>query len=108
MPLSIDMEKTGVNIKRCVRASGYSIREIMEITGVTVEQTIYKWYRGESIPSLETQLVLCMLFDIPITGLLVLKDNVPAFADQLPFSEKFSEKQRHRLLAYFQAIELAS
>ena len=77
MTLSIDMKKTGTNIKRCIRESGYTIREIMEITGITVEQTIYKWYRGESLPSLENQLILCTLFGIPLTSLLVLSENIP-------------------------------
>ena len=72
MDISINMEKTGVRIKQYISESGYTMREIMEITGITTEQTIYKWYRGKSIPSLETQLVLCKLFGLQITELLVL------------------------------------
>lgn len=99
MPLSIDMEKTGANIKHCIRESGYSIREIMEITGITVEQTIYKWYRGESLPSLESQLILCRLFDLPITRLLVLKENNSEFIKK----DLFSQKQMQRFTAYLRA-----
>ena len=44
----------------------------MEITGVTTEQTIYKWYSGKSIPSLETQIILCKLLGLKITELLVI------------------------------------
>lgn len=74
MLLSIDMQKTGVNIKKHIRESGYSVREIMEITGITAEQTVYKWYRGESLPSLENLLILCRLFGTPVNRLLVLKE----------------------------------
>ena len=113
MPLSIDMEKTGANIKHCIRESGYSIREIMEITGIreimeitgiTVEQTIYKWYRGESLPSLESQLILCRLFDLPITRLLVLKENNSEFIKK----DLFSQKQMQRFTAYLRAIALTA
>lgn len=72
MNISINMEKTGSRIKRAIKESGYTIREIMEITGITTEQTIYKWYSGKSIPSLETQIILCKLLDLQITELLVL------------------------------------
>ena len=72
MNVSINMEKTGEHIKRSIKESGYSIRDIMEITGVTTEQTIYKWYSGKSIPSLETQIILCKLLGFRITELLVL------------------------------------
>jgi transcriptional regulator with XRE-family HTH domain len=72
MDISINMEKTGAHIKRSIKESGYTMREIMEITGITTEQTIYKWYSGKSIPSLETQIVICKLLGLRITELLVL------------------------------------
>lgn len=72
MNVNINMAKTGALIKDAVKASGYTIREIMEITGITTPQTIYKWFRGESIPSVETQIVLCKLFGFQITELLVI------------------------------------
>ena len=72
MNLSINMEKTGAHIKRTLKESGYTMREIMEITGITTEQTIYKWYSGKSIPSLETHIIRCKLLGIKITELLVI------------------------------------
>ena len=72
MNISINMEKTGENIKRSIKESKYTIHDIMTITGITTEQTIYKWYRGQSIPSLETQFILCKLLGLKITELLVL------------------------------------
>ena len=72
MAISINMEETGRHIKQLIKDSGYTMKEIMEITGITAEQTIYKWYRGQSIPALETQLILCKLLDLQITELLVI------------------------------------
>ena len=70
--ISINMEKTGANIRRLIKASGYSVRDIMKITGLSTEQAVYKWYRGDSIPALETQLVLCKVLGLDITELLVI------------------------------------
>ena len=80
MVISINMKKTGANIRRSIMESGYTMREIMEITGITAEQTIYKWYSGKSIPSLETQIILCKLLDLQITELLVLEGEFRVFS----------------------------
>ena len=66
------MEKTGANIRNLVKASGYSVRDIMTITGISTEQAIYKWYRGESIPALETMLILANALGIELKELLVI------------------------------------
>ena len=70
--ISINMEETGANIRRLVKASGYSVRDIMAITGISTEQAVYKWFRGESIPAIETMLILCNALGIEITELLVI------------------------------------
>ena len=70
--LSINMEETGKNLKRLVQASGYSVKDIMEITGITTEQAIYKWYSGRSIPSLEVQLILSQVLGKNLEEILVI------------------------------------
>jgi len=77
MDVSINMEKTGERLKELIKDSGYSTKEIMTITGITAEQTVYKWFKGRSLPSLETQIVLARLFDMHITELLVLDGEFP-------------------------------
>lgn len=74
MNVSINMEKTGAHIKHIIRESGYSIHDIMEITGITSEQAIYKWYRGKSIPSIEVQIILCRLLGLKMTELIIVDD----------------------------------
>ena len=70
--ISINMEKTGANIKKLVKDSGYSVRDIMAITGISTEQAVYKWYRGDSIPAIDTMLILCDALGIGIKELLVI------------------------------------
>ena len=90
--ISINMEETGANIRRLVKASGYSVRDIMAITGISTEQAVYKWYRGESIPAIETMLILCNALGIEITELLVIDGELCFFARPSHFSWK-SQKE---------------
>ena len=79
--ISINMEATGANIKRLIKASGYSVKDIMEITGISTEQAVYKWCRGESIPAIETMLILSNALGIEINELLVIDGDFYFFED---------------------------
>ena len=79
--ISINMEATGANIKRLVKASGYSVRDVMAITGISTEQAVYKWFRGESIPAIETMLILTNALGIEIRELLVIDGDFHFFED---------------------------
>ena len=70
--ISINMEATGANIRRLVKASGYSVKDIMAITGISTEQAVYKWFRGDSIPAIETMLILCNALGKEINEILVI------------------------------------
>jgi hypothetical protein len=41
--------------------------------GFTEPQAIYKWQRGESMPTLENSLILGKLLDVAIEQIIVLK-----------------------------------
>ena len=117
MNISINMEKTGARIRRVIEESGYTMREIMEITGITTEQAVYKWYSGKSIPSLETQIILCRLLGLRITDLLVL-DGECDFSDDHSMSnelsdyiiiaavneQRFTDYGSRRLAAYYNTV----
>ena len=95
--ISINMEKTGANIRRLIKASGYSVRDIMAITGISTEQAVYKWYRGESIPAIETMLILCNALGIEINELLVIDgefDFLKFVPDDLKKKWKFVQPGR--------------
>lgn len=70
--LSINMEETGRNLKKLISENGYSVKDIMEITGISSEQAIYKWYHGKSIPSTEVQLILQQALGKRVDEILVI------------------------------------
>ena len=73
--ISIDMKATGQNIKRLLKDNGYSVRDVMEITSISTEQAIYKWFRGESLPSIDAQLALCKQLGIRMEELFVINEE---------------------------------
>lgn len=75
MILSINAQKTGAHLKRLVDSHGYTMQEIMSITGVSTQQAIYKWYSGKSLPSIENLLILSRTLQTPINELLVTDEG---------------------------------
>lgn len=75
---TIDMAATGRNIARLRRRSGLSIRELQEILGFSTPQAIYKWQRGDSLPTLDNIVVLAAVFDVTVDEILVYKERLHA------------------------------
>ena len=71
MAPTIDMQATGRNIKAMCKASGMRTDEIMHLFGFTTPQSIYKWYRGASIPSIDNLLILSDVLKTKIDEIIV-------------------------------------
>ncbi len=67
----IDMAATGVNITRMRRNAGMTVRELQDIFGFSTPQAIYKWQRGETMPTIDNLVVLAAVFGVTVDELLV-------------------------------------
>ena len=67
----IDMPATGRNIERLRIAAGYSVRELQRRLGLCSAQAVYKWQRGQTLPSLDNMVILSRLFRASIEDILV-------------------------------------
>lgn len=67
----IDMTATGRNIEFLRKVSGYSVRELQTILGFASPQAIYKWQRGECLPSLDSMTVLSRVLGRPIEDFII-------------------------------------
>ena len=67
----VNMIETGNNISRLRKQKGISIKEIQEAMGFNTPQAIFKWQRGESLPTIDNLLVLSELFDSSIDEIVV-------------------------------------
>lgn len=71
--IRIDTKKTGNNISMLRKKKGIPVKQIQEAMGFNTPQAIYKWVRGETLPSLDNMLVLSKLFQMTIEEIVVLE-----------------------------------
>ena len=69
--VGIDLKKTGENITRMRENSGLSVKDIQEYMGLSEPQAVYKWQRGETIPSLEHLKILSLVCQVLIDDIIV-------------------------------------
>ena len=71
----IDMKATGRRIRQLRERQGISVRELQEMLGFEQPQAIYKWQRGECLPTVDHLLMLSSIFGTPMQDLLVVDDQ---------------------------------
>ena len=69
----IDMIATGMNITRLRINAGLTVRDLQDIFGFSTPQAIYKWQRGDAMPTLDNMLVLAAVFGVTIDDILVVQ-----------------------------------
>jgi transcriptional regulator with XRE-family HTH domain len=65
------MIETGNNIARLRKEKGITVRQIQEVMGFNTPQAIFKWQRGETMPTLDNIVVLSELFNTAIEEIVV-------------------------------------
>lgn len=68
---TIDLSATGKNIQKLRQAKGYSIRDLQRYFGFQEPQAIYKWQRGECLPSVDNLFALSVLLEVPVNDILI-------------------------------------
>lgn len=67
----IDPKLTGERIKKLAKANNLKVREIQEACDLTSVQTVYHWFCGQSVPSIDSLVALSELLEVRIDDLLV-------------------------------------
>ena len=98
---NIDMQQTGIKLKRIIESSGYTPRMIQEYLHLSCVQPIYRWYKGLILPSVDHLLMLSELLDVHMEDLLV-KKNVMYFIYDIE-QHNMKETQR-RILLYYKKV----
>ena len=66
----IDMYRTGQNIKRIMQLSGMKVKDIQEFLKLSTPQSIYHWFDGRSLPTVDNLYALSELFHLPVDAFL--------------------------------------
>ena len=69
---SIDMIATGARIENLMRANNLSARQVADFMGFKAPQAVYKWLRGDSLPTLDYMCALSVLLHTNMESILVL------------------------------------
>ena len=67
----IDPEATGRNILRLRQERGLTVRDLQTFFGFEEPQAIYKWQRGQSLPTVDNLYALGALLGVPLEDILV-------------------------------------
>ena len=72
----VDMELTGRNISALRTQRGISVRELKNLLGFSTPQSIYKWQRGETLPTVENLAALACILSVPIDQILAVECRI--------------------------------
>lgn len=68
---TIDVAATGENINRLRKSRGFSVAYLKDYFGFSTTNAVYKWLRGDALPSLDNMFALSMLLGISVNEILV-------------------------------------
>ena len=93
----IDIKRTGRLLKRECLRQNYSVKDIQHYLQIGAYQSIYAWFNGKSLPSLDNMFALSRLLGKSVEELIVCQDEV-RYADRDRWI--FGCPSRERVLAY--------
>jgi len=73
---TINMKATGRRILEIRKARGLTVLELSEFMGFTEPQAVYKWQRGESLPTVDNLFALSKILRTSMEDILVGNDEM--------------------------------
>lgn len=68
---ALDLEATGAKIKALMKQKGIAVRELKAIMGFPFVQTIYNWFSGKNMPTIDNLVVLAQILGVKMDDLVV-------------------------------------
>ena len=69
---TINMAATGANIKSLLKARGLKVADVQNMCGFNTPQAIFKWMRGDAMPSIDNLVILAHLLGVTIDQIIVI------------------------------------
>jgi len=86
--MSINLSATGAKIQKLRKERNISVAMISTYMGFEAPQAVYKWQRGESLPSVDNLVALSRLFGVSMEDILVVNgeaEDASSFFDESLF-----------------------
>ena len=91
---TIDMKATGLQIKQLRNERNLKVLEVSMYMGFTEPQAVYKWERGESLPSVDNLFALSRLFRVPMDSIICEKNMI------FEREQNFEKEETHRVSSF--------
>ena len=72
MPI-IDVKATGNNIKNIIKSKGFKISDVQARCGFNTPQAIFKWLRGDAVPTIDNMIIIADMFGVTIDQIVIIK-----------------------------------
>lgn len=66
----LDIYLTGQNIKHIMRRHGLTVKKVQEYLGLQTPQSIYHWFYGKNLPTVDNLYSLSALFMMPMDDIV--------------------------------------
>ena len=74
----INLIRTGENIKRIAKERGFSADRIKDMLAISDRSNVYKWFRGEVLPTVDNLMALSILFGVTINEMIIVEKTEKA------------------------------
>ncbi len=99
----IDLKRTGEKLQIMLKLAGYDVKYVQEYLHLACPQSIYRWFKGKALPSVEHLCALANLLCVHMEELLVLQIiDLPIYEYTDVFVNTF--KRNGRLSVYARVI----
>ena len=80
---TINLTRTGANIIRLRKAAGLTVHDLQMVFGFNSPQAIYKWQRGQSLPSVDNLYALSALLQVPMNEIIISTSHIVSWEQQV-------------------------
>ncbi len=69
----LDLQATGSKIKTLMKQRGITVRQLQVIMDFPYVQTIYNWFRGLNMPTIDNLVVLAQILGVKMDDIVITK-----------------------------------
>lgn len=99
---NIDMQRTGDYLRWLIMGHGYTVKEIQNWLRLACPQPVYRWMRGEILPSVNHLYMLSRLFHLHMEELLICIGQDTGTQETV-----LQNKKVERITYYYYAVTFA-
>lgn len=99
----INKLETGINLRKIMDMRGITAKDVQQYLGLGCVQSVYRWFNGQSMPTIDNLYALSELFQLPIDAIVCgNRDSiVPDIAPEM------LESRDRRLYTYYKKLHEA-